>query len=278
MTVLEILKKTEDYLRAKRIENPRLDSELLLSHLLKCKRIDLYVNFDKPLNSDETDQFREYVRRRALYEPLQYITGEGHFLGMMIKVGPGALIPRPETEVIMETLINDIPDLSGKSVLDMGTGSGILALYIKKMCKTCVVTACDLSAEALAIAKENARMLDLDITWVQSDMFQNFASGGFDIIMSNPPYIKSRDIMNLEPEVRDHEPRLALDGGDDGLDFYRRFMPEAKDRMNTGCRMYLEFGFGQAETITSIGVKAGLKLDKIVKDIEKRERVAVFIG
>jgi release factor glutamine methyltransferase len=276
MTVLEILKKTEEFFKAKGLDSPRLNAELLLSHLLKCKRIELYVNFDKPLHEEEVNKFREYIKRRAAREPLQYITGDGPFHSFSVHVGPGVLIPRPETETLVETLFDDYPGLSGKSILDMGTGSGILAIVVKKHCPGCEMAACDVSEEALKVARENGKKLDAEIRWVKSDVFSNLSGKTFDLILSNPPYCKSGDLEKLEPEVRDHEPRLALDGGPDGLAFYRRFMTDAASHLNPGGRIYLEVGEGQAQDVAALGMASGLSLLKIVKDLSGKERVVVL--
>jgi release factor glutamine methyltransferase len=277
MTVLEILKKTESFFRAKRIDDPRLSAELLLCHVLQCKRIDLYLNYDKPLTLPEVDRYREGVRRRAAREPLQYITGEGAFMGLALKVGPGVLIPRPETETLMESLLKDVTDLSGKRLLDMGTGPGTLAIYAKKRFPECEVIACDASPEALKIAEENGRLLGVSVKWVLSDMFENLQGDIFDIILSNPPYVKSADLEGLQEEVHRFEPRLALDGGPDGLTFYRSFLPQATAHLSPGGRVYLEVGEGQAGDVAELGRCAGLTLDRVERDLAGKERVVVSL-
>lgn len=276
MTVLEILKKTETYFQDKSIDNPRLQAELLLCHLLDCGRLDLYLNFDKPLVAFEVDRFREMIRRRAAREPLQYITGQGPFRDFTVQVASGVLIPRPETEILIEVLFRDLPDLSDKRILDVGTGSGILALAVKRRFPQSRVVACDVSPVALEIARENGRKLDLDVQWILSDAFTEVGSESFDVILSNPPYIPSRDIELLEPEVKDHEPRRALDGGPDGLAFYRRLLSEVKSHLTLSGRLYLEVGDGQAADVRAIGEAAGLSWVANEKDLTGKDRIVVL--
>jgi release factor glutamine methyltransferase len=277
MTVLEILKKTETYFTVKGIENARLNSELLLCHILKCKRLNLYLDFDKPLTTAETDGFREYVRRRAAREPLQYITGEGHFREIALRVGPGVLVPRPETELLVDSLLRDVPDLSGRALLDMGTGSGALAVYLKKRFPECRMTACDVSGDALAIARSNGETHGTEITWVLSDLFSGLRDLRFDIILSNPPYVKTGDLTGLQEEVRLHEPQLALDGGPDGLAFYRRLLSEAPGHLLPGGLVFLEAGEGQAGPVSELGKSAGLEVIRVDKDLSGKERIVILV-
>lgn len=276
MTLLEILKKTEAFFKGRGIESSRLDSELLLSHLLQCKRLDLYLNYDKPLHRDEIDAFRELVRRRGNREPLQYVMGSAAFMDFELSVRSGVLIPRPETAVLVEALAADFPDLTGRRVLDLGCGPGTIALAVKRARPGAIVTGCDLSGEALAVALHNSEKLGLEAEWIRSDRFSGLAGRTFDVICSNPPYIPSAAIATLEPEVRDHEPRMALDGGPDGLDFYRALFGEVSRFLETGGRIYLEHGDGQGPAIRAMGQAANFKALKVLKDLAGKERGIVL--
>lgn len=258
MTVLEILKKTEQFFRLKGISSPRLEAELLLSEILCCKRLDLYLNFDKPLSTPEIDGFREMVRRRGKREPFQYIIGKAPFMDFDLWVNKGCLIPRPETEVLIEYLMQQQDSLTDKSFLDIGTGSGAIIIAIARMVNRAKLTAIDYSDEALAIARTNADTLNVKyIDFIKSNLFSELKGGRFDYIVSNPPYIADKEIPELEPEVRDYEPLTALIGGIDGLDFYRSIFGEAAAHLNKGGELIIEHGFNQSEPITEIAVSNG---------------------
>ncbi|MFH0919344.1 MAG: peptide chain release factor N(5)-glutamine methyltransferase [Fibrobacterota bacterium] len=274
MTLLEILKKTEGFFRGRGLDSPRLDAELLLAHLLRCKRLDLYLQYDKPLTPAETDAYRELVRRRGNREPLQYVIGRAPFLDFEVAVRPGVLIPRPETEILAQAVFSDNPDLSGKQILDLCTGSGVLALALKRRYPDAAVTGSDISPDALALARANGA--GLDIEWILSDRFVALMGRTFDLMTVNPPYVRRTDLAGLEPEVRDHEPGLALDGGEDGLDFYRAFLNEAPAYLAAGGRAYLEMGAGQVVAVTGLAQEAGFLVVRVEKDLSGIERVAVL--
>ena len=225
-TVLKLLQWTADYFRDKGIESPRLDAELLLSATLEMDRVALYVNFERPLIADELARYREKVRRRADREPIQYILGETEFWSLPLSVNPFVLIPRADTEVLVEEALKRIDGCS--NVLDVGTGSGAIAIALAHDQPELRVTALDCSAEALEVARGNARRNGVleHVDCLAGDL-NSLPLGPFDMIVSNPPYIPSRNWEQLMPEVRDHEPRLALDGGDDGLEAYRRIAVQA---------------------------------------------------
>ena len=266
-TILKLLQWTADYFRDKGIESPRLDAELLLSATLEMDRVALYVNFERPLNADELTRYREKVRRRADREPLQYIVGETEFWSLPFTVNPSVLIPRADTEVLVEEALKRIDGCS--NVLDIGTGSGAIAVALAHDEPELLVTALDCSEDALKVARDNASRNGVAerITCLTGDL-GSLPPGPFDMIVSNPPYIPSRDWEQLMPEVRDHEPRLALDGGDDGLEAYRRIAVQAVQVLSPGGWLLVEVGIGQAAVVNKLFRAAGLT------DVEQRDDYA----
>jgi release factor glutamine methyltransferase len=256
-TVLKLLQWTAEYFRDKGIESPRLDAELLLSATLELDRVALYVNFERPLIADELARYREKVRRRADREPLQYILGETEFWSLPFSVNPAVLIPRADTEVLVEEALKRIDGCS--SVLDVGTGSGAIAVALAHEKPEIKVTALDCSQDALEVARGNARRNGVveRVACLAGDL-NSLPPGPFDMIVSNPPYIPSRDWEQLMPEVRDHEPRLALDGGDDGLEAYRRIAVQALKILSPGGWLLVEVGIGQAAVVSALFKAAGL--------------------
>lgn len=224
VSVLDFLRISAPFLESKGIENPRLNAEWLLAHVLKTDRLSLYLRFDYPLSPAETDRFRDLLRRRAKREPLQYLTGEVPFLSHSIHVEPGVLIPRPETEELADRIVRYHRDSPPNRILDVGTGSGVLAISLASAFPKATVTAVDRSPDALRIAGQNAGKAGVDsrIRFAEQDFLSESIPESFDLVVSNPPYIPSEECETLEPEVSRWEPRLALDGGPDGLVFYRR--------------------------------------------------------
>ena len=226
-TIMKILNWTKQHFEARGVENPRLDAEVLLCAVLKCERIKLYTEFDKPLSEEERDKMRSYVERRTKHEPLAYIIGERAFMRNNFKVTPATLVPRPETELLVKSLVKAAPMLRADGAvkaLDIGTGSGAIIVSLLDYLPAAVGVGVDISNEALAVAKENAAAIGVDkrVAFRQSDLFSNVpVEKKFDIIVSNPPYIPAADIATLAQDVQ-QEPRTALDGGADGLNFYRR--------------------------------------------------------
>lgn len=288
---LKLIQWTSEYFEKQGIPNPRVDAELLLAHVLKAKRIDLYTGFELTVSEKKLAQFKEMVKRRATREPLQYIIGETEFWGLTIKVTPDVLIPRPETEMLVEEAIkahssrlvargqyttsNELPTTS---ILDIGTGSGCIAIALAKHLTEASVIATDFSKEALALATENVRAHQLRdrIKLVLADIapWRTFvaAEQKFDLILSNPPYICSDEFPTLQPEVRDFEPRRALDGGNDGLDFYRRITQDVADFLKPDGAILLEVGDTQAALVSGLLQKVGL-LGTIHKDLAGMERI-----
>jgi release factor glutamine methyltransferase len=271
-TVLKLLRWTADYFAGRGLDAPRLDAELLLAATLGLDRVGLYVNFERPLQAGELAAYRERVRRRAGREPLAYILGQTEFWSLPLKVTPDVLIPRPETELLVEEAL---PRLSGRQqVLDVGTGSGALAIALAHERQELTVTAIDISPAALAVAADNARSNGVAerIRFVQHDLGQ-LPPGPFDLIVANPPYIPSRELATLMPEVRDFEPQLALDGGVDGLDAYRALARQAGAILTAAGWLLVEVGSGQAAAVKELFAGAGLTESFAARDLAGIERV-----
>jgi release factor glutamine methyltransferase len=279
MTVLEGIQKSTEFLTKKDIESPRLQAELLLAHILKLPRMKLYLNFERALTETETDTFRELVKRRAQREPLQHITGSTSFCGLEIAVNRHVLVPRPETEILAELgwkYLNELPPTP--SALDFGTGSGCIAIALAVKCPAAKIVVLDVSTEALELAKQNAVQNNAAerIEFLHGDGFAALQEPTqFDLIISNPPYIPTAEIATLQPEVRDFDPRGALDGGADGLDFYRRFAREARSFLKSGGKIMLEFGDGQADSIRKIFEEQNWIVEAIREDYTQRQRILI---
>lgn len=254
-TTLKVLNWTKSYLTEKGVENARLEAEWLLCAALNLDRVGLYLNFDKPLLDSELAVYRSMVARRAKREPLQHILGSQEFMGLEFDVSPAALVPRHDTEVLVnEALKRAAPQAR---VLDIGTGSGCVAITIAKSLPEAQVVSVDVSQDALALAKKNAVKLGVDVDFRHGSLFEPVATERFDLIVSNPPYIPTADIDGLEPEVRDHEPITALDGGGDGLDFYRTITCEAPSYLASHGWLIFEVGIGQSADVANLLLEAG---------------------
>jgi release factor glutamine methyltransferase len=307
VTVLEGIRKSADFLAKKEIESPRLHAELLLAHVLRLPRMKLYLDFARALSPAETDALRELVVRRARREPLQHITGATSFCGLEIAVNRSVLVPRPETELLAEAGWSFLSTLNSQpsTALDFGTGSGCIAIALAAKCPGAKIVALDVSAEALDVARRNASQNQVAerIEFLHGDGFAALQNVGqasclsptatavssgsengetgwkpvplFDLIASNPPYIPSAEIAALEPEVRDFDPRGALDGGADGLDFYRRLAGEAQAFLKLGGRIMLEFGDGQAAAVREIFENQKWVVESVKADYSQRARILI---
>jgi release factor glutamine methyltransferase len=280
VTVLEAIQKSADFLGKKSVESPRLQTELLLAHLLKLPRMKLYLNFDRVLTPAETGALRELVKRRGQREPLQHITGSTSFCGYEIAVSRHALVPRPETELLAELGWQFLSTLNSQpsTALDFGTGTGCIAIALAAKCPNAKTTALDISTDALALAKQNAAQNKVAerIEFVQGDGFGALPAGTqFDLIISNPPYIPSAEIETLQPEVRDFDPRGALDGGTDGLDFYRMLAAQAKAFLKPDGKIMLEFGDGQADALKTIFENEKWIVESVKDDYSQRARILI---
>ena len=254
-TTLKVLNWTKSYLAEKGVENARLEAEWLLCAALNLDRVGLYLNFDKPLLDSELAAYRSMVARRAKREPLQHILGSQEFMGLDFDVSPSALVPRYDTEVLVnETLKRAAPQAR---VLDIGTGSGCVAIAIAKSLPAATVVSVDVSQNALSLARQNSDKFAAKVDFRHGSLFEPVADECFNLIVSNPPYIPTADIAGLEPEVREFEPLDALDGGSDGLDFYRKIVCEAPSHLTSQGWLVFEVGIGQAADVANLLQEAG---------------------
>lgn len=259
-TIRDLLTWTEGYFRKKGIESARLDAEVLLAHALNCKRIDLYLDYDKPIEEAERAVFRELVRRRAAYEPVAYLVGHKEFFSLEFEVSRDVLIPRPDSEFVVMTYLEHFRGLETARVADVGTGSGNLAVTIAHEHTGSWVVAIDKSMAALRLARRNARRHEVlqRVRFLRCDLLTGLVEQPvFDAIVSNPPYIPSHEIPQLEPGVRDFEPHEALDGGPTGLDVVTRLVKQATPRLKPGGMLILEIGAPQETAVREIIQETG---------------------
>ena len=281
MTILEVIQRSTDYLAQKGVSSPRLQVEHLLAHVLRMPRMKLYLNFERALTPEQLDSVRALVRRRGRREPLQYIVGSAAFCSLELAVNPQVLVPRPETELLAERAWKFLKESSAlnsapPAALDLGTGSGCLAIALAVNVPQAAVHATDASAGALALARENAAQHHADIQFHHGDLFAALPpSSCFRLIVSNPPYIPTARIDTLEPEVRDHEPRQALDGGADGLDFYRRIAAEGGAFLEPGGRLMLELDDEGPEAAAEIFRQQNWIVEPIECDYNERSRILI---
>lgn len=266
-----------DRLQQAGIADAKTDAWYLLSECFSISRMTYLMERETltEFPAEQTDRYEELIARRALHIPLQHLTGEQEFMGYPFLVNEHVLIPRQDTETLVETVLELTAGKADLSLLDMCTGSGCIAisLALQGQGRFTHVKGVDLSVEALAVAKENGRRLDVEIEWVQSDMFTRVLPVKVDVLVSNPPYIRPEVVETLMPEVRDHEPRMALDGGLDGLDFYRILAEHASQVLNPGGYLAVEIGHDQGAEVSELFTKAGLADVFVKKDMAGLERV-----
>lgn len=276
-TIGRILKWTEQYFKEKGIESPRLDAEVLLSHILGRERIYLYVHFDEPLEPAELARYREAIKQRVQRVPVAYIIGEKEFMGLTFKVTADTLVPRPDTEILVQAAVERLR-ARGETprFADIGTGSGAICLSILHFLPKAQADTVDISPAARAVAEENAAALEVAdrVTFHTGDLLAPLAGQCYDAILSNPPYIPDGDIAALAPEVRLKEPRTALAGGRDGLDFYRRLTADAPAHLKDGGFLAVEIGIHQAAPVAALAVPAFSRTE-ILKDYAGIERVVI---
>ncbi|MBM7557033.1 peptide chain release factor N(5)-glutamine methyltransferase [Halanaerobacter jeridensis] len=278
LNIKEILDKTVDYFEKYDIAQPRLDAEVLLADLLDMERINLYVNFDRPLSPDEVDTYRELILKRRQGTPVAYLVGEKEFMGLKFKVNSDVLIPRPETEHLVQSILNRIDTWEEEEVkiADIGTGSGAIIISIAKLADKLVQgIAIDISESSLAIAQENAANLEVEeqLEFKEGNLLEPLDEK-VDIIVSNPPYIPSGEIDGLQEEVQ-QEPSLALDGGQDGLDYYRKIIDQAVDYLTTDGLIIFEVGIEQSQDVADLLKKRNYSNIEIKKDYSDIERVVL---
>lgn len=277
-TILELIKLSADYLEKKGIEQPRLNAELLLAGVLKCKRINLYLSFEKPLQPDEIDKYREHIRRRASFEPLQYILGSVEFYGMDLMINNSVLIPRPETETLVEKVIESASQLSAPKILDIGAGSGNIAIAVASNLPNAVVTAVDVSNDALAVARENCVKYSLEnsIQLICCDIknLDSKLNGEFDIIVSNPPYVSQSEYSSLQKEILNYEPKIAVTDFGDGFTFYKEIILKSRSLFkNAKGKIFFEMAQGQSEEIKNIMLENNFINIEIYNDLSGIPRV-----
>ena len=277
LTVLDALKKTTEYLEKKGIESARVNAEIMLAYILKCKRLQLYLSFDRPLNENEKNLYREFLQRRVNHEPVQYITGIVGFYGLEFQVNKSVLIPRPETEILVETIIENTNENEETNILDIGTGSGNIAITLAKHLPNSKITAIDKSKDALKIAVKNSELNNVKerINFIENDILnnQNLFDNVFDLVVSNPPYISKKEYNNLEPELNKHEPSIALTDFSDGVIFYKNISKQAKNLLNTNGKLFFEIGAGQSKKIKEIIEQNNFYNIQIIKDYQNHDRV-----
>jgi len=272
IALAEVLRRSTQYLEDRGSPTARLDAELLLAHGLGVSRIELYTGHDRPMTEAELDVCRELVRRRGDREPVAYIVGTRGFRHLDLKVDSCVLVPRPETELVVDRCLELLRDVPEPAVLDVGTGSGAIALAIASELPAGRVTATDVSPAALDVAWANAVALGLGVEVRQGDLLDGLDDRRFDLIVSNPPYVSEQEIEDLEPEVAVHEPRLATVAGD-GLDAYRRLLPDAREHLADGGWLVLECGAGQAAWLSGELGRLGYGSVDVARDLAGIERV-----
>ena len=252
------------------VPDAALDAWYLLQMVCKIERSYYYVHGEEDITQDAQKEYEIAVQKRAEHIPLQYIIGEQEFMGLRFKVNSNVLIPRQDTETLVEQVLKIVKP--GMKVLDLCTGSGCVLISVLKNAPELTGMGSDISKTALLVAKENAKLHEVDAEWVRSDLFANITET-FDVIMANPPYIPTGEILSLMPEVRDFEPENALDGGADGLDFYRKIAGQVKDYLNPGGYVYMEIGYDQGEAVSELMRNAGFTEVEVIKDLARNDRV-----
>ncbi len=282
-TVRRLLEWTGGFFTRKEVDGPRLSAELLLAHVLNVPRIKLYTDYERVLQEKDLTTFRALVQRASEQEPIAYLTGKAYFFNLEFEVGPGVLIPRPDTETLVENVLQlarNTPGFEAPRVLDLCTGSGCIAAAIAHRLKNATVTAIDQSETAVAIAKRNVERIGVAerVSVAQGDLYEPLSRmvdvAPFNLIVSNPPYIPTNQMEQLDRNVRDYEPPEALDGGIDGLVLHRRILENAADRLLPSGRIYLEIGFDQGPASREAASRyADLDDVRILKDYAGHDRV-----
>ena len=260
------------------ITDAELDARLLLEFICHTDRNALYAHGDQEIEDEKMQDFLQLIEKRAVHIPLQHLTGEQNFMGLDFLVNEHVLIPRQDTEILVEEIMRDLHD--GIRILDMCTGSGCILLSLLHYSNDCVGVGVDVSEDALAVARQNAdRLAEKQAVFIQSDLFEK-VEGSFDLIVSNPPYIRSQEIAGLMPEVREHEPHLALVGKDDGLHFYREIIKGAMPHLKRGGQLFFEIGYDQGEAVQALLAANGYTEIAVVKDYAGLDRVVygTFLG
>jgi len=274
-TISKLLEWATKELYNSGISSPKQNVETILAHTLNIKRLDIYLQLERKFSGKKLEIVFNIISRRKDKEPLQYILGETEFYGYTIKVDKSVLIPRPETELLVERIIAEENDI--KNILEIGTGSGALVIALAKKMNGIVIDATDISEDALRIAEQNTILNQVDINIFKSDIFDNVLCK-YDLIISNPPYISLTDYEELPVEIKDFEPRSALQADDNGLFFYNKILQKAKDHLTESGKIYFEIGYDQAKKITEIAKENGFSNIKVFKDLNGFDRIVRIIN
>ena len=268
-TYKELLKKGENELLASDISDAAIDAWYLFEYVTDMSRASFFIRRNEEIPEEQANAYIEVIEKRKKRIPLQHITGKQEFMGLDFFVNENVLVPRQDTECLVENVISYAND---KKILDMCTGSGCIAISIDRLCENAKVTAVDFSEKALVVAKENNALNKADVTFFQSDLFENVEKQ-YDVIVSNPPYIKTEEIESLMDEVRIHEPMMALDGDCDGLKFYKKIAKEGRQYLRSNGIIFFEIGYDQGQTVPAILEENGYKDIKVYKDLSGNDRV-----
>lgn len=269
-TIQELLDWLIAQLGKSEITSPKQNAETIISHVLQMKRLDIYLHLEKEISDVQFNTVLKISARRKKHEPLQYILGETEFYGYKIKVSNNVLIPRPETELLVEKIIDNEKNV--RNILDIGTGSGAIAIALARNLNDIKIDAVDISETALKIAKQNTQLNNVEINFFQSDIFEN-VTGKYDLIISNPPYISQTEYELLPKEIKDHEPKSALQADNNGLYFYNKILQNAKEYLTESGKIYFEIGYDQAKKITGIAKENGFSNIQVFKDLNGFDRI-----
>jgi len=272
--IIEIIKWGEEYFELKGFENPKQEIEWLLCDLLQLKRIDLYLKFEDIINKSKLKKLKNWIKRRIEREPLQYITGKVEFYGLKFISTPQALIPRPETERLVDITLNSLKKIPEPKILEIGTGSGCVSIAVSNKKPRANILSLDISKNALELAEINAKSNNCkNINFLEMDFLNEIPDGRFDILISNPPYIPQKEIENIMPEVKDYEPRIALTDFEEGLNFYYRIAKVGRTLIPNGI-IILEVGLGNhPQKVFSLFKEAGFDQLELIKDYNNNERI-----
>ena len=277
LTILGVITKSTEYLDRKGIESPRANAEILLANILNCKRLELYLMYDKPLRDSELNSYREYLKRRSNYEPIQYITGSVEFYTLELKVTPAVLIPRPETEILVEVIIDSVKKEDELFILDFGSGCGNISIALAENLPNVHVTGIDISKDAIMIANENLEKYQLNtrVNFVNGDILKFNVNDflNYDIIVSNPPYVSQNDYLNVQKEIKNFEPKIAVTDFSDGYKYFVKIITLASEILKSGGKLFFEMGEGQSKKINELLVKNNYKKIYVFKDYQKIDRV-----
>ncbi len=277
LTILHALNKSTDYLKKKGIESPRANAEILLANILNCKRLELYLMYDKPLRESELNNYREYLKRRSIFEPIQYITGSVEFYALELNVTPAVLIPRSETEILVETIIDSVKKEDELFILDIGSGCGNISIALAENLPCVHITGIDISKDAIMIANGNLEKYQLNdrVNFVNGDIMKYNANdfSNYDIIVSNPPYVSQNDYLNVQKEIKNFEPKIAVTDLSDGYKYFGKIITLASEILKIGGKLFFEMGQGQSKKINELLIKNDYKEIYVFKDYQKIDRV-----